>query len=139
METTKTRLFLIDWILHIIVGSLIPILSMLKQNIIPNDWRWSGVILALSIPWEGYILLMNNWKDKLEQICLRAAYLYGILAVLAFMIGNYAIIYSQLFIHVNYNLYYWFQVLLSIGASYRLRSFFRTYVNTLNHRLQITD
>jgi cation transport ATPase len=139
MKNSKNNLFIIDWILHIIIGSLIPILSMLKPNIIPFDWRWSVIILVLSIPWEGYILLMKNWKDKLEQICLRAAYLYAILAVIAFMISNYAVIYSELIYHNFYILYYWVQVFLAIGASYRTRIFFKTYVNTLNQRLQITD
>lgn len=139
METTKTRLFMINWILHILIGSLIPILAMLKPNIIPDDWRWAGLILILSIPWEGYILLMHNRKDKLEQICLQAAYLYAILSVLAFMMSNYSIIYSQLFTNINYSLYYWWQVLLSIIASYELRRHFRTNINTLNQRLQITD
>jgi cation transport ATPase len=139
MKNTKNNLFIIDWILHIIIGSLIPILSMLQPNIIPTDWRWSVIILVLSIPWEGYILLMKNRKDKLEQICLRAAYLSAILAVIAIMMSNYSIMTSELINHRFYSLYYWVQVLLAIGASYRTRSFFKTYVNTLNQRLHITD
>ncbi len=139
MKNSKNNLFIIDWILHIIIGSLIPILSMLKPIIIPFDRRWSVLILLLSIPWEGYILLMKEWKDKLEQICLRAAYLYAILAVIAIMMSNYAVIYSELIDHNSYSLYYWVQVFLAIGASYKTRSVFKTYVNTLNQRLQITD
>jgi len=139
MKNTKNNLFIIDWILHIIIGGLIPILSMLKPNIIPTDWRWSVIILVLCIPWEGYILLMKNRKDKLEQICLRAAYLNAILFVITIMMSNYSFVYSELINQNIYSLYYWVQVLLAIGASYRTRSFFKTYVNTLNQRLQITD
>lgn len=55
------------------------------------------------------------------------------------MMSNYAIIYSELIDHNSYSLYYWVQVFLAIGASYKTRSVFKTYVNTLNQRLQITD
>ncbi len=127
MMNSKTRFFTIDWILHLLIGAVIPVLSMLS-NIIPNDWRLGIIIFVLSIPWEGYIVLLDNPKDKIEQICLRSTFFNIVVGVLIFSGCGYLIMRTPV---TTYSFYFWFYWLLSIAGTLKYRTDLRKYIDII--------
>ncbi len=127
MKDQKQRLFLIDWMLHLMIGSIIPILSFISGTA-PKYWIFGIVVYFLSIPLEGYILLLNDPNDKREQICLRAMYLDAMIHIVFLSGCCYLIMRWPI---VDYRLYYSFFWLGSIAGTFKYRMSLSKYLGVV--------
>jgi hypothetical protein len=118
MRTDKY--FNIDWVVHLFMGMVLPVLYMIEYQQTNDAVLMCICIYGLTIPFEGFYLMLSPSTTNSEKISVRAVYFNVYSSMFVFGICFYLFMkYVQVHIQIDLRLLFWISYFLAIGVTYK--------------------
>ncbi|HNX00299.1 MAG TPA: hypothetical protein PLE74_04285 [Candidatus Cloacimonadota bacterium] len=116
MAQRTDKYFIIDWIVHLVLGMILPVIYMVEYQQTNQTYMMSLCVFCLTIPFEGYYLLLSKDITDIEKICVKSTYFNIIVNAAAFGISGYILI---TFVPIDFRFYLCMSYIIAIGITYK--------------------